>query len=156
MRRNDRAVTDSAEIAAFLAHEQILRIGFFDGGEVYIVPVNYGYAQENGADCFYFHGAKAGRKYELAKSQPCVGFEIDGEYSLITADKACGHSARFQSVIGNGTLAIVDDEDEKLRGLNCLMTQLTGKSGHDYSKEMLKAVAVFKLEAKRLSCKAKV
>ncbi|MBQ1453373.1 MAG: pyridoxamine 5'-phosphate oxidase family protein [Ruminococcus sp.] len=156
MRRRDREVTDAEAIELFISKQQVIRIGFYDNGEVYIVPVNYGYELNNGAYTFYFHGAKAGRKYELAKSQPCVGFEIDGEYSLITADKACGHSARFQSVIGNGTLAIVDDEDEKLRGLNCLMTQLTGKSGHDYSKEMLKAVAVFKLEAKQLSCKAKV
>ena len=156
MRRRDREVTDAKAIELFISKQQVIRIGFYDNGEVYIVPVNYGYELNNGAYAFYFHGAKAGRKYELAKSQPCVGFEIDGEYSLITADKACGHSARFQSVIGNGTLAIVDDEDEKLRGLNCLMTQLTGKSGHDYSKEMLKAVAVFKLEAKQLSSKAKV
>ena len=156
MRRRDREVTDAEAIELFISKQQVIRIGFYDNGEVYIVPVNYGYELNNGVYTFYFHGAKAGRKYELAKSQPCVGFEIDGEYSLITADKACGHSARFQSVIGNGTLAIVDDEDEKLRGLNCLMTQLTGKRGHDYSKERLKAVAVFKLEAKQLSCKAKV
>ena len=35
MRRNDRAVTDPAEIEAFLAEEQILRIAFYDDGELY-------------------------------------------------------------------------------------------------------------------------
>lgn len=34
---------------------------------------------------FIFHGAKAGRKYQLAKSNPMVGFEIDGCYEIMKA-----------------------------------------------------------------------
>ena len=48
MRRNDREITDEQEIERFIAKEKILRIGFCDNGEVYIVPVNYGYAFDNG------------------------------------------------------------------------------------------------------------
>ena len=155
MRRKDREITDEAAIERFISGQQIMRIGFYDDGEVYIVPVNYGFERKNGEYIFYFHGAKAGRKYELAKSQPCVGFEIDGAYALLPADKACDHSARFQSVIGNGVLSLADGEDEKIAGLDRLMLQLTGKGGHEYSKARLNAVAVFKLEVKKLSCKAK-
>lgn len=156
MRRSDREITDNNAIEHFISKQQIIRIGFFDNGEVYIVPVNYGFERKNGGYVFFFHGARAGRKYELAKAEPSVGFEIDGEYGLITADKACDHSARFRSVIGNGTLTVVSDEEEKLRGLDRLMTQLTGNTGHVFSKEMLNAVAVFRLEVKKLSCKAKI
>ncbi len=154
MRRNDREITDKRAIEEFISKQQIIRIGLIDNGEVYIVPVNYGYTYINGEYTFYFHGAKAGKKYELAGSNPSVGFEIDGKYKLLPSKTACGYSAQFQSVIGNGVLSIVDDEDERIEGLNHLMEQLTGKCNYEYSKEMLSSVTVFKLQVKKLSCKA--
>ena len=108
MRRNDRKITDETAVRQFISGEKILRVGFNDNGEVYIVPVNYGYSEADGRYTFYFHGAAAGRKYELAHSAPSVGFEIDGRYELIGADTACGYSARFMSVIGTGVLSLID------------------------------------------------
>ena len=43
MRRSDREITDKKVIEKFISEEQILRIAFFDDGDIYIVPVNYGY-----------------------------------------------------------------------------------------------------------------
>ena len=83
MRRSDREITDKKVIEKFISEEQILRIAFFDDGDIYIVPVNYGYLYEDDKYTFYFHGAKAGRKYELCKNKPVVGFEIDGRYKLL-------------------------------------------------------------------------
>lgn len=84
-----------------------------------------------------------------------VGFEIDGEYELLQADVACDYSAKFQSVIGTGRLSIIEDYEEKIKGLNALMNHISGKSEWDYSKDMVDAVAVFRLEVDKLSCKAK-
>lgn len=155
MRRNDREVKDKALIEQFIAKEQIIRIAFYDNGDLYIVPLNYGFIYENDKYVFYFHGAKAGRKFELSKSSPMVGFEIDGEYELLQADVACDYSAKFQSVIGTGRLSIIEDYEEKIKGLNALMNHISGKSEWDYSKDMVDAVAVFRLEVDKLSCKAK-
>ncbi len=155
MRRNDREITDKTLIEHFIAKEQIIRIAFYDNGDLYIVPLNYGYIYDNDKYVFYFHGAKAGRKYELSKSSPQVGFEIDGAYELLEADVACDYSAKFQSVIGTGRLSIVEDYEEKIKGLNVLMNHISGKTEWSYSKEMLDAVAVFRLEVEKLSCKAK-
>ena len=154
MRRKDREITDKIAIAEFIAKEQILRIAFYDEGDIYIVPVNYGYLYDE-QYIFYFHGAKAGRKYELAKKKPAVGFEIDGNYMLLESEVACDFSATFQSVIGTGNLSLVEDNTEKLTGLNTIMKQTTSKSEWNYSDEMLDAVAVFKLVVDKLSCKAK-
>ncbi len=66
MRRNDREITDETAVRQFISGEKILRVGFNDNGEVYIVPVNYGYSEADGRYTFYFHGAAAGRKYELS------------------------------------------------------------------------------------------
>jgi hypothetical protein len=155
MRRKDREVKDKALIEQFIAKEQIIRIAFYDNGDLYIVPLNYGFIYENDKYVFYFHGAKAGRKFELSKSSPMVGFEIDGEYELLQADVACNYSAKFQSVIGTGRLSIIEDYEEKIKGLNVLMNHISGKSEWDYSKDMVNAVAVFRLEVDKLSCKAK-
>ena len=155
MRRNDRKVTDSTAIEKFIAEQKILRVGFCDNGEVYIVPVNYGYSCENGKFCFYFHGAKAGRKYELTKSAPDVGFEIDGGYQLLPADTACGYSAKFMSVIGTGRLTLIDNNKDKIDALDRIMKQASQKDGWKYSDDMLSETAVFRLEAVKLSCKAK-
>ena len=154
MRRRDRKITNKIAIEEFIAKEQILRIAFYDEGDIYIVPVNYGYLYDE-QYTFYFHGAKAGRKYELAKKKPTVGFEIDGNYRLLESDMACDFSATFQSVIGTGNLSLVEDNTEKITGLNTIMKQTTSKSEWNYSDEMLDAVAVFKLVVDKLSCKAK-
>lgn len=155
MRRNDREITDKEAIELFISEEQILRIAFYDNGDIYIVPVNYGYLYENGKYSFYFHGAKAGRKYELSKSEPKVGFEIDGKYKLLESETACDFSAAFQSVIGTGTLNLVDEKEEKKLGLNTIMKQTTKQTNWNYQNGMLEAVAVFRLDVDKMSCKAK-
>ena len=155
MRRSDREITDVKLIEAFIAKEQIMRIAFYDNGEIYIVPVNYGYTNDSGQFAFYFHGAKAGRKYELSKGSPNIGFEIDGNYELLEADIACDFSAKFQSVVGTGKISIVEDREEKLKGLNFLMRQTSGNAEWQYSEEMMNAVAVYKVDVNKISCKAK-
>lgn len=154
MRRKDKEITDKRIIEEFIAKEQVLRIAFYDEGEIYIVPINYGYVFDEQYS-FYFHGAKAGRKYELAKGKPGVGFEIDGNYLLLESEKACDFSAAFQSVVGTGILSLVEDKAEKVLGLNAIMKQATTREEWHYSNEMLNTVAVFRLDVDKLSCKAK-
>lgn len=155
MRRSDREITDENVINGFIGRESIIRIAFYDDGDLYIVPVNYGHCIEEGKHVFYFHGAKAGRKYGLALKGPSVGFEIDGAFEILDADLACDYSAKFQSVIGTGTVRIVKDNAEKIKGLNILMRQITERSTWEYDSQMVSGVAVFRLEVDKLSCKAK-
>ena len=153
MRRQDREVTDHQAIEDFLRREQILRVAFYDQGDIYIVPVNYGFTCQDGSFTFYFHGAQAGRKYELSRECPTVGFEIDGGYRLVPGSTACAFTAEFQ--IGTGVLRLLSDRQEKIAGLNAVMRQLSGKDGWDYPEAMVDSTAVYCLQAKTLSCKAK-
>ena len=57
-----------------------------------------------------------------------MGFEIDGQYELVEGKRACDFSAKYQSIIGNGKVKILEDEEEKKKGLNALMKQTTGKT----------------------------
>ena len=57
MRRKDREVTDSMKIENIISRCTCCRIGFHDDGEVYIVPLNFGYETKGDAYIFYFHNA---------------------------------------------------------------------------------------------------
>ena len=155
IRRKDREITDKKMIEEFLNSQRIIRIGFYDkaNDEVYIVPVNYGYAIENENYIFYFHGGKGGRKYELSKEGPNVGFEIDGQYELVEGKKACDFSAKYQSIIGNGKVQVLEDLEEKKKGLNAIMKQTTGKTDFEYNPRMVQNVCVYMLSATKLTFK---
>ena len=155
IRRKDREITDKKIIEEFLSSQKIIRIGFYDrkNEEVYIVPVNYGYIIENNEYIFYFHGSKGGRKYELSKDEPNVGFEIDGNYKLLEGKKACDFSAKYQSVIGNGKIKIIQDIEDKKKALDIIMKNITGQSNLEYNPRMVENVAIYKLIANKISCK---
>lgn len=155
MRRKDREITDFSKIMDIIHRCDCCRIGFYDAAakQVYIVPLNFGYAEENGKVTFYFHGAKEGRKIELIAKAPEVGFELDTHYKLNEAEEACNFSARFQSVIGNGKVSMIDELAEKKFALQKIMEHATGKADWTFADAMLEAVATFKLEVETLSCK---
>ena len=153
MRRKDREVADSTRIADIINRCTCCRIGFHDDGEVYIVPLNFGYEAIDNTYIFYFHGAKEGRKIDLIQKNPNVGFEMDTNYALNEADIACGYSARFQSIIGNGIVCIVSEHEEKKLGLSLLMEHNIGKREWSFDEKMLNAVTVFKLVVTKMSCK---
>lgn len=153
MRRKDREVTDPMRIADIVSRCTCCRIGFYDDGEVYIVPLNFGYERINDTYVFFFHGAKEGRKIELIKKSPNVGFELDTDHLLHTADTACKCSAHYQSVIGNGVLRIVSESEEKKLGLSLIMEHNTGKREWNFDEKMLNTVSVFKLVVHKMSCK---
>lgn len=153
MRRKDREVTDKNKIEEIIKSCYCCRVGFNDDGEVYIVPLNFGYCLQDDNYTFYFHGAKEGRKIDLINKNPYVGFELDTNYRLNTGEIACEYSCRFQSIIGNGTASIVDDIAEKEKGLSLIMKHNTGKSEWEFNEKMLSAVCVFKIAVTALSCK---
>ena len=153
MRRKDREVTDPAAIEDIIRRCACCRLGFNDDGAVYIVPLSFGYEQIDGVYTFYFHSAREGRKLDLLRRYPQVGFEMDTNYRLNEADVACGYSARFQSVIGNGTASLVESVEEKIKGLGLLMEHTAGKGDWQFDGKMLDAVAVFKVQVTSLSCK---
>ena len=156
MRRQEREVKDQAKIKEIILSCQCCRLGFYDRGEVYIVPLNFGYQEDGEKRLFYFHGAKAGRKFKLIQKNPKVGFELDANHQLIKAETACKHSACYQSVIGTGNVRILDRPEEKANALQIIMSHNTGRENWEIPLAMLEAVCVFQLEVETLSCKERL
>lgn len=153
MRRKDREITDISKICEIISACHCCRIGFNDNGKVYIVPLSFGFSENNGRYVFYFHGAREGRKINLIKSNKYAGFEMDTNYMLKEGENACNYSACFQSVIGNGIVSFIEDSEEKKFALNKIMEHNSGKGKWKFKESMLNAVCVFRLAADEISCK---
>ena len=153
MRRQDRAVTAPEKVRAVIDACEVCRLGLQDGRGVYVVPVNFGYAVEDGRTVFYFHGAREGRKIDLIRDTGWACMQMEEGYQLHRADRACGHSAAFQSVIGEGPIRVVETAEEKRRGLAAIMHQATCCGDWTFPDAAVDAVCVLRLDAEELSCK---
>ncbi|OON99877.1 MAG: MFS transporter [Epulopiscium sp. Nele67-Bin004] len=156
MRRKDREVTNINEIYKVIDECNCCRVGFIDEGQVYIVPLSFGYTVDSDVITLYFHSAMTGRKIDLAKKKPNVGFEMDCGQQLQTGEVACDYSTNFKSVIGNGEISIVDNKEEKILALQKLMQQHTSKSDWEFDTKMLDVTCILKLVVSNISCKCKL
>jgi hypothetical protein len=122
MRRRDREITDLEKIKEIITKATVVHLAMVDSDEAYVVPVNFGY-EEN---CLYFHSAIKGHKIDLLKKNNRVCFSVYGDYMLETTPKsAC--KEKYRSVTGRGRAHFVEDNSSKIRGLNCIMRQCSGK-----------------------------
>lgn len=156
MRRKDREVTEFAEIEEIIRECRVCRLGFFAGMYPYVVPMNFGYEQEDGRRTLYFHCAGEGRKLELMRQNPNVAFEMDCRHRLTRPENeadACGYSYCYASVMGTGKASLIFDAAEKEQALLAMMRHMAGKREFVITKNSLRAVTVFKVEVNSLSCK---
>lgn len=153
MRRKDREITDINEIKNVISKCSCCRLGLSDNGKIYIVPMNYGWEENNGVFTFYFHSSKTGRKIDLINKNCYAAIELDCDNELMVGVEACDYSEFYKSIIGEGNISVIDDSYSKLYALNKIMFQNMGKGDWKIPALMLKNVFVFKLETTSLSCK---
>jgi len=141
MRRNEKAVTDPDELTQILRDGRICRLAITAEPAPYIVPLNYGYRDA----VLYFHSALAGRKIELLRQNPRVGFEISLDLGIATGAQACNWGARYRSVIGHGRIKFIERLEEKRRGLDAIMAQYA-PGEFTYPDATVNATCVYKLQ----------
>ena len=156
MRRKDREVEDRKEILSILDSCSVCRLAFIDGDEPYIVPVNFGWKDENGELRIYVHGANEGRKIDLVKRGGKVAFEADTGFEVIPAGAACSFSAKYRSVTGYGIARLAESAEEKLEGLSAVMEHLTGKSDWSFEPEKADQTEVIILKVEKISGKQRL
>lgn len=155
MRRKDREVTESSQIRQMLEEFKVCRLGIVDEGAPYVVPMNMACDYDGEKLVLYFHCAREGRKLELIRKNPKVGFEMDKEIALVEGNTPCQYSYKFASIIGKGTAKIVEDEEEKVKALTKLMKHQSSRDFDDFEKnpKLLKAVAVIRVTVEEYTCK---
>lgn len=156
MRRKDREVADFGEIIGILEKCPIGHLALSDGDRAYVVPLNFAWQVQEGKMTVYFHCAKEGRKIDLLRKNPNACFEADCSFSLVKGSSACRWSALYESVIGEGRAALIDDPEEKREALDLLMTRYGYEGKPSYEPAELTAIAVIRLELDQLSGKRKL
>lgn len=156
MRRNDREVLELQRIIEIVQSCTCCRLGYVDGQEAYIVPMNFGYEWMGGELTLYFHSAKEGRKMELLPDQQVVSFEMDTGHGLAVGDHGCDFSYYYRCVMGTGTLAVLENAEEKLHGLACMMKHYTGTAQWEWEQSALDRIHVLRLSVINWSCKEHV
>lgn len=155
MRRKDREITRIEDILSIVDRAKVLRLGLFDDNFPYIVPLHFGYEYAEGKLIFYMHSANEGHKLDLIRRNQNVCIELDCDTELISGgDIPCSYSSSFASLIGRGLAEILDDEQEKVRGLYLLMKNQTGRE-FEITPQMASAVAVIKVVVCDFSAKSK-
>ena len=66
MRRKEREISDRNEIEAVILQADVCRLAMVDEASPYIVPLNFGFADNS----LYFHSAHKGRKVDILKKIP--------------------------------------------------------------------------------------
>jgi nitroimidazol reductase NimA-like FMN-containing flavoprotein (pyridoxamine 5'-phosphate oxidase superfamily) len=148
MRRKEKEITEIADIEKILKESQICRLAMVDGNKPYMVPMNFGY-QDN---TMFFHSAMEGKKIDLIKKNPNICFEVDQVINLKKSKFACDWGMEFKSVIGWGKAVLQNDPDEKIKGMNIIMAQYSGRT-FEYSDKMLEKTIVIKVIIEKITGK---
>lgn len=148
MRKKEQEITDRSEIDSIIRRSKICRLGLCDVDKPYIIPVNFGYINNT----LFVHSATEGKKIDIIRNNPNVCFEFDLEPELLEADKACNWSIKYKSVIGFGKAYLIEDQEEKIHGLNVLMSQYSNKS-FNFSKEPVSKTAIIRIEIESMTGK---
>ena len=152
MRRKDKQMTKD-NIYNCLRQCSVVRIGINDKEYPYIVPMNFGYENASGKDVLYMHCALEGKKLDLMKINPKVGFEMDIDYGITHQDNPSECSTNYASIIGTGVLEEVESYSEKITALSVLMKSLTDKEVQVFDKRIVDKTTILKLNIKNMTGK---
>ena len=154
MRKKDREIKDTKELEEILQKADVCRIAFAVDGTPYIVTMNFGYVWKDHLT-LYFHCAKEGKKLELMKKNNMVCFEMDIDHELVQSENACDWGMKYRSIVGLGLLESITDEEEKKKGLDCIMDHYGFSGKKEYNEKVLNLTEVLRLTVTEFTGKKK-
>jgi hypothetical protein len=150
MRRSKKEIKDKSVIIELLNTSHVGRLGTITkDGYPMVKPLNFAY--HNGR--IYFHTAKEGEKIEDIKKDNRVCFEIDLPIAYVkgTMSDPCKAEYLYRSVIIKGKAYIVEDRDERILGLKCLMQKYQPQGGYgDFLEEKLSITGVVRIDIEEM------
>ena len=154
MRRTDREIKTRTEIEEIIQKSDVCRIALANDNIPYIVTMNFGYINQP-KQSLYFHCAREGKKLGMIGKNDYVCFEMDIDHILIKGQKSCDWGMSFRSIIGYGIISVVSENEEKIRGMNCIMDHYDGKGEYRYNEKVFENTTILRLDIQEISGKMK-
>lgn len=153
MRRMERQL-EFQQILEILKDASFGDLAFLDHGRPAVVPLSFGFQQEEKRLAFFFHCAPEGRKIEALRANPAASFSVVSRAEAVLAEPACRSTMRYACVIADGEISELTAPAEKAAALDLIMNHY-GAAGHfDYPAPMLERTAILKLTVASVSGKS--
>lgn len=148
MRRKDRQMLDADALNILVKGEYGMLATSDMQNLPYVVPMSYVYVD----NCIYLHCATEGQKLDNIKENPKVSFCVVGDTKVIPEE----FGTAFESVILFGNAEIIDDMQEKLKGLRALVEKYSLEfkvKGEEYIKKDSNKTRVIKINIEHITGK---
>ena len=151
MRRNDKEINDRKSMELILQEADHCMIGLSDNNNPYMVPMNFGFKDNN----LYLHSSPEGKKIKILKANNKVSFGVQIKTEIVKNEKACNWGMNYMSVIGDGYAFFVENNNKKVEALNIIMSKYSDSETDtfEYSETDLNNLSVIKVEIKELKGK---
>lgn len=141
----------AGEVEQILNHGEVGRLGLCRDARPYVVPLCYYYDGK----AVYFHGAPRGRKIDCIKDGGRACFLVDHLLEVQKSEHPCKFNVAFKSVMVEGAITLVEDEEEKMAALQGLVARYGGaEAASRLAIGDARGTAVFKLLIERKSGRA--
>lgn len=154
MRLKEKEIKELTILEEILREAPIGRLGVCTNGKPYVVPMNFAYSDGS----IFLHSHREGKKMQIISENPLVCFEVD-EGQIKEAEKPCSYGFIYQSVIVEGTIRVLEDPEEKLRGLKQISNKYATGKDEQLSREgmeIYKDLMVLKIEINQITGKNSV
>ena len=152
MTKRERQITDPVLIRRILDRAKVLHLGLCANNEPYVVPMNYGYTEEDGHPVIYLHSAVRGKKLDMIRENPNVFFTLECDLQPFEGNLPCQYGLAYSSVMGKGQARIIEDAEEKKRAMSILMKTQTGKD-FSFEDRLVSVVAVIRIDVTAYTAK---
>ncbi|MFW5805280.1 MAG: pyridoxamine 5'-phosphate oxidase family protein [Bacteroidales bacterium] len=141
-------IDDQAIIEEIIRKASVCTLSMCVGNKPYAVPMNFGY--DDGI--IFLHSTQKGKKTDILEqnNNVCISFYVDEKLNIRHEQVACSYSMKFRSVLAFGKLENITDHGEKVKGMNEVMKQYTGRS-FSYKTPAIKGVRVMKVHVDRFT-----
>ncbi|ULB35047.1 MULTISPECIES: pyridoxamine 5'-phosphate oxidase family protein [Proteiniphilum] len=121
-----------------------------ENGIPYVLPMNFGYEE----GIIYLHSAQEGHSISIIEKNPnvCITFCTDPTLVWQNEEVACSYRMRSYSVICKGKVVFEEEYDEKVKALDIIMRQYSGRK-FSYSVPSVNNVKIWKVEFENVSAR---
>lgn len=149
MRRKDRELSLEEALKILNGAEYGVLATVDENNRPYGVPINFAYSD----GVIYFHCATVGHKLENLEKNSAVTLTVVGSVDLMPEK----FGTKYESAIAFGNVEIIDDEEEKRKGLMAIIEKLSPEyieSGKKYIKASIGDARVLKMNVDEITGKA--